>query len=260
VASEFSLWPQMPIDLLQVRRRFGGLLIAALVVSALLFSGCPNKTVTQAPPPPPPPTPTANIEVSAATVQLGQSVTVSWKTENAEEVTIEHIGPVAATGSVDVAPTESTTYKLTAKGPGGVQEATTRVTLESSTVEATKITESQLDAVVQSGNLDIYFDTNEFLIRDDQRSTIKNDADFLKQYPGIHITVEGHCDDVGSIEYNIVLGEMRAGQVKAALEREGISSGRIKTFSWGKERPFCQEETAACMQLNRRAHIVTQVD
>ena len=71
----------------------------------------------------------------------------------------------------------------------------------------------------------------------------------------MRIVVEGHCDEMGSTEYNLALGDKRAAEVKAALEKAGVTSSRIRTVSYGKEQPVCTETTENCFRLNRRAHI-----
>jgi peptidoglycan-associated lipoprotein len=231
--------------------------IIVVAMFAAVLSGCPSKTpVAQTPPPPPPPEPTATIEVAPTTVQSGQPVTVTWKTENATDVTIDPIGSVQAIGSQTLTPSDSTTYHITAKGPGGVQEADARVTVTAaSTAQQATSTEDEL-AAAGANRLDVFFDTDEFSIRPDQLSTIKNDADFLRQHPEMSIVVEGHCDETGSTEYNLALGDRRAVEVKTALEKAGIKSQRVKTISYGKEQPFCREQSDDCFRMNRRAHIV----
>jgi len=116
------------------------------------------------------------------------------------------------------------------------------------------------EAVADSANrLDVFFDLDDYSIRPDQVATIQSDARFLKEHPEMRIVVEGHCDELGSTDYNLALGDKRAGQVKAALEKAGISSGRMRTISYGKELPVCTEQSEACWRLNRRAHITADV-
>ena len=74
----------------------------------------------------------------------------------------------------------------------------------------------------------------------------------------MNFTVEGHCDERGSTEYNLALGDQRASAVKSALTAAGVSASRIKTISYGKEKPFCTESNEACWQQNRRGHLVYQ--
>ena len=82
------------------------------------------------------------------------------------------------------------------------------------------------------------------------------DVAFLNQHSSINVTVEGHCDDRGSTEFNLALGDQRASAVKNALTAGGLSASRIKTISYGKEKPFCSESNEACWQQNRRGHFV----
>jgi peptidoglycan-associated lipoprotein len=232
------------------------LLLALAALSLALLSGCPSKTpVAEAPPPPPPPAPTATIAATPATVQLGQPVVITWKTENATDVRIDPVGAVQPSGSTTVTPSESTTYRLTAKGPGGVQESDARITVVTTSASgASNSTEEALptDAATR---LDVFFDTDDYSIRPDQYVTIKSDAAFLKEHPEVHIVVQGHCDEMGSTEYNLALGDRRASEVKGALEKAGVSPNRMRAISYGKEQPFCQEQSDACWKLNRRAHL-----
>ena len=84
------------------------------------------------------------------------------------------------------------------------------------------------------------------------------DVQFLNQHAAINFTVEGHCDERGSTEYNLALGDNRATAVKNALMAAGVGASRIKTISYGKEKPFCSESNEACWQQNRRGHFVYQ--
>jgi peptidoglycan-associated lipoprotein len=81
-------------------------------------------------------------------------------------------------------------------------------------------------------------------------------ADFLKNYPQLKVTIEGHCDERGSTEYNLSLGDRRASAVKQYLISLGISGDRMSTVSYGKEKPFCMESNETCWQQNRRGHFV----
>jgi len=225
------------------------------------LSACPNNKppVAQTPPPPAPPTPTASIEATPSTVPQGQPVTITWKTENATDVAIAQIGAVQASGAQSLTPTESTTYHITAKGPGGVREADARVTVISAAAE---LPASSGDATASSdaaNRLDVFFDLDDFQIRPDQVTTIQTDAQFLKEHPEMRIVVEGHCDELGSTEYNLALGDKRAAQVRAALEKAGIPPSRMRTISYGKELPVCTEPSENCWRMNRRAHITPDI-
>jgi peptidoglycan-associated lipoprotein len=226
----------------------------------LMLGACSKKAAPPPPPPPPPPpSPTASISVSPDTIQRGQSATLSWQTSNATDVSIAGIGAVQPSGSQQVTPTDSTTYHLVAKGAGGTQEATTRLTVTPPPVvqAAPPPGPSEEDLFGQNVK-DIYFDYDKSDIRADQNAAIQADMLFLNQHPGINFIIEGHCDSRGSTEYNLALGDQRASSVKNALTTAGISASRIKTISYGKEKPFCLEENEACWQQNRRGHFVYQ--
>ncbi len=228
-------------------------------LGAILFLGACHKK--QPPPPPPPPpapaTPTATLTASPDTIDKGQSSTLTWQTSNATDISIDGIGAVQSNGTQQVSPAESTTYTLSAKGAGGTQTATARVTVNAPpppppTVQPS-LTEEQLFA--QSVK-DIYFDYDKSDIRASEQASIQADAAFLQQHPNISFTIEGHCDERGSTEYNLALGDNRASAVKNALVSAGMAADRIKTISYGKEKPFCSESNETCWQQNRRGHFV----
>ena len=101
---------------------------------------------------------------------------------------------------------------------------------------------------------DVYFDFDQFLIRADAQPVLEADARLLKAAIGQQILLEGHCDERGTLAYNLVLGERRARAVKQYLEDLGVPASAIQITSYGKERPFCREHSDACWQSNRRAH------
>jgi len=227
--------------------------------AVLMLGACKKKVAPPPPPPPPPPpSPTASISVSPDTIEKGQSATLSWQTTNATDVSIDGIGAVQANGSQQVSPADSTTYHLTAKGAGGTQEATTRLTVTQPPPPPPP-TPSPSDEDLFGQNIkDIYFDYDKSDIRPDQQAAMQGDAGFLNQHTNINFTVEGHCDERGSTEYNLALGDRRANSVKEALVAAGVSADRIKTISYGKEKPFCLEHNEECWQQNRRGHFVYQ--
>jgi peptidoglycan-associated lipoprotein len=184
---------------------------------------------------------------------------LTWQTSNATDVSIDGIGAVQANGSQSVSPTDSTTYHLTAKGTGGTQEATARLTVTQAPPPPPAPTPTVGDEDLFNQNIkDVYFDYDKSDIRSDQMSSVQSNAQFLAQHPNINITIEGHCDERGSTDYNLALGDQRASAVKNALATFGINAGRVKTISYGKEKPFCTESNEACWQQNRRGHFVFQ--
>ncbi len=226
--------------------------LAAMLMFAL--GGCKKKQAPPPPPPPPPPAPTASLTANPETIQRGQSTTLTWQTSNATDVSIEGLGAVQPNGSQSVSPTDSTTYHLTAKGPGGTQDATARVTVSvPPPPPPPQATEEELFA---RNVKDIFFDYDKYDIRPDQQAALQADAAFLQQHPNINFTIEGHCDERGSTEYNLGLGDKRANSVREALVQAGVNASRIKTISYGKEKPFCTESNESCWQQNRRGHFV----
>ena len=98
---------------------------------------------------------------------------------------------------------------------------------------------------------DIYFDFDKADIRPDQVSVVQANANFLKSRPNIRFTIAGNCDERGSAEYNLGLGDRRANAVKEYLVNQGVAGNRINTVSYGKERPICTEKDERCYQMNR---------
>jgi peptidoglycan-associated lipoprotein len=231
----------------------------------ITLGACHKAKVTAAPPPPPPPAPAApaspiiSLTAEPATVEKGQSVTLSWASQNATDVNIEpEVGKVQATGSTTVTPAGSTTYVATATGSGGTQTASARVTVTMPPPEAPPPAHPEVneETLFSTKIEDAYFDYDKSDIRPDAQQALTADAEILKSNPGIVFTIEGHCDERGSEEYNLGLGDRRATAAKNFLVNLGIATNRIFTISYGKDRPFCTEHTAECWQKNRRGHLV----
>jgi len=105
-------------------------------------------------------------------------------------------------------------------------------------------------------NQDLYFDFDKYDLRTDARTTLDRKASFLNQNSSVRVQVEGHCDERGTNEYNMALGERRANAAKQYLTTAGISAGRLSTISYGEERPLDSGHTEAAWARNRRAHFV----
>ncbi len=235
--------------------------VVALIALASTFAltGCAKKpTVAKiAPPPPPTPAPSATLAASPNDLQPGESARLTWSTENARTISISGIGTVATQGSTGVRPQSSTTYILTATGPGGSKEASARVTVTQRTTSAAKASPTDEELFSESVK-DIFFAYDKSAVQSDEESAVEHDAKFLATHPYMKLTISGHCDERGSEEYNLALGDGRADSVRDQLERLGIKADRIRTISYGKEKPFCAGETEACWQMNRRAHFSLQ--
>jgi peptidoglycan-associated lipoprotein len=171
--------------------------LAIALAGFILLNACAKKV---APPPPPAApqmaSPTASISVNPTTVAQGQSAALTWQTSNATDVSIDGIGAVQASGSQQVSPAESTTYHLTAKGAGGTQDATVRLTVTPPVAQgpppAPNLTEEQM---FSSSIKDVYFDYDKSDIRPDQQAAVQGDTAFLAQHSGINFTIEGYCDE-----------------------------------------------------------------
>ena len=255
------------------KRKFG---VIALTLSLAVFAaGCKKKAPPPPPPPPPAPAPeqprpapasaptVAQFSAEPTSIQRGQSSTLRWEvTGNVTSVSIDQtIGTVQNTGNRRVFPSESTTYTLTATGPGGSTTASATVSVASPPppppppTAATGVTlEQRLGSDVQ----DAYFDYDKSDVRGDARDVLTKDAAAIKgilnDFPTASIVVEGHCDERGSAEYNLGLGDRRATAAKDFLVQLGVPADRLKTISYGKERPQCTESGEQCWQRNRRAH------
>lgn len=107
---------------------------------------------------------------------------------------------------------------------------------------------------------DAYFDYDKHTLRPDAIKALEGDSrelrDILKDYPEYKLTIEGHCDERGSAQYNMVLGEARAESAKSYLVQVGIPAQQLGVISYGKEKPVCTDEDESCWQKNRRIHIV----
>jgi len=252
-------------------------LVLAAGVALLLVAPACHKKAAQAPPPPPPPAPAAArapekpvISVFAATpasIERGQSSSLRWQVEHATDVRIEpSVGTVSENGNRSIYPSAPTTYTLVAKGPGGTADATTMVTVRMPAPAAAAApppaAKPGFEESLSSQVKDVYFDFDKSALRSEAQSTLKSDATALRSiftdFPSQAVMVEGHCDERGSAEYNMALGQERAQAAKDYLVQVGIPSDQLATISYGKERPVCDEHDEACWQKNRHIHIVAQ--
>jgi len=231
--------------------------LLALFGSAVLVSGC-NKKVTPPPPPPAPAPaparPTVTLQANPTTINKGESSTLTWNSTDATQLSIDPgVGTVTAEGSTKVTPSDSTTYTITANGPGGSATATAAVSVNA---PAPPPTPAPAATPFEQAVHDAYFDYDKADIRSDSREALAQTAEYLKANSSIRITIEGHCDERGSTEYNLGLGDRRSAAVREYLVSLGVSADRMNTVSFGKEKPFCLEHNETCWQQNRRGHFV----
>lgn len=114
-------------------------------------------------------------------------------------------------------------------------------------------------AAIEAGLQDVFFAYDQWTISDAGMNVLNRNAEWLKAHPGAVMKVEGHCDERGTGEYNLVLGEKRAKAARSYLVDMGVSSKQLGIVSYGKERPFCAEHDEACYQQNRRGHMLLSV-
>ena len=242
-------------------RSFRRALLLTVAAVAVFAFGCKKPPKAEAPapapPPPPPAAPTVTLSANPSSIASGDSSTLSWTSTNATSVNIAPgVGTVVAEGNTRVTPSDSTTYTITATGPGGTANATTRVTVAAAPPPPPPKAEPTLNELFLREVQDAYFDFNKADIRSDAREALSHTANFLRNYPQVKVTIEGHCDERGSTEYNLGLGDRRAAATKNYLVSLGISADRISTVSYGKEKPFCMESNEDCWQKNRRGHFI----
>lgn len=128
----------------------------------------------------------------------------------------------------------------------------TRITLALLIVAASFITIGCAQRVGGSLNA-VHFDTDSSTIKSEYHAVLKGNAAWLQAKPGSSAVVEGHCDERGSTEYNIALGDRRAKSAKSFLQHLGVSGSRVSTISYGEERPTCRSSNESCWWKNRRA-------
>ena len=243
----------------EVARPFYRACLLVAFAAAALTVGCSKKPVITGTAPtsePPAARPTVTLQANPTSINKGDAVTLSWSSTNATQLTIApEVGAVAPEGSTKVTPSDSTTYTITASGPGGSADSTVRVTVAAPPAEPAPTT-SSIDDMFLKEVQDAYFDLDKADIRSDARAALAKSADFLRNYPQVKVVVEGHCDERGSTEYNLALGDRRAAAVKQYLVSLGIGADRVSTVSYGKEKPLCMESNESCWQQNRRGHFV----
>jgi peptidoglycan-associated lipoprotein len=247
-------------------------LAIALSATLLFFvAGCRKKQPAPPPPPapkveePPPPKPPAAVinsfTAEPSSIVRGQASTLRWNVSNAARVVIDNgVGEVQASGNRQVFPSANTTYRMTASSPGGdaVASVTVSVSAPAPPPPPPPAPKASLSERMAREIQDVFFDYDKSEIREDARATLQRNADPLKailnDFPSAVISIEGHCDERGSAEYNLGLGDRRASAAREFLIQVGVPADRLKPISYGKERPVCSEATEDCWQRNRRAH------
>jgi peptidoglycan-associated lipoprotein len=246
-------------------------LVTVLIVLAswLAVTAChknpPNMpALPQAPeaaPPPTPGPPVCKLTAEPAAIEQGKSVTLSWTSQNATDVTIDPgLGKQLTEGSTTASPEASTTYILTATGPGGTATCTARTTVSPAAPPTPSVSEENIGGNAGVGGAwtaeikDIFFDYDSADLRPDSQQTLTADGALFKAHAGAAINIEGNCDQRGSEEYNLGLGQRRANAARDFLVNLGIPASSISSISYGKDRLSCTDNTEDCWQKNRRDH------
>jgi len=161
-------------------------------------------------------------------------------------------GPAATGPAAAVAPATP----ATPLAPKAGETPVTRPTLPSDRAVQPAQPAAAAKPAAASPLKDVFFDFDRAMIRDDQKGVLNENVAWLKQNSGAKVTIEGHCDERGSNEYNLALGERRAKAVKDYLAAAGVPADRIATVSYGEERPFVLGHDESAWKWNRRGHFV----
>ena len=249
-----------------------GLNLALFFGLVLVSSSCKKRTQSSARPPAPPvpsvgdkPTtkspPTIEVKASPSTIERGNQTTLSWTSTGANSILIDGgIGNVAETGSLVLSPRESITYTAIAKGSDSDSRASTRVTVVDRSDRS--VVSSDLEGLrraIEEGKVrPIFFQYDLAELNAESKRILTENARWISQFPTAVAIIEGHCDERGSEEYNLALGDRRAQVTHNYLLEVGVAAGQLEALSFGEERPFsaCHEES--CWKRNRRAHFVVK--
>jgi peptidoglycan-associated lipoprotein len=240
----------------------------AMLIMGLALVGCkshrqPLASIPEAPSaaaPAPPAPPVCKLTAEPAAIDQGKSVTLSWSSENATNVSIDpSLGKQLTEGSVTASPENSTTFVLTATGPSGSATCTARVTVSAATAPpAPSVSEENIaggEGALAGQIQDIFFDYDSADLRPDAQLTLTRDAALLKVHSGVPIAIQGNCDQRGSEEYNLGLGQHRAKAARDFLANLGVPESSMTAVSFGRDRLVCSDNTEDCYKQNRRDHL-----
>ena len=248
------------------KRNLMYLLLGVLCIQLLVGVGCKKPPPPPPPPPPPeeppppPPKPGVSLSAEPSSIERGKSATLKWSSQNATSASLNQgVGAVSVSGSREVFPTQSTTYQITVKGAGGEAGASARVTVRVPPPPPPPPPPPLEPGKVLSQSVsDVYFDYDKSDIRSDSQAALRRNSTALKnffgKFPSVRVVVEGHCDERGTNEYNLALGDRRATTARDFLVGLGVPAGKLTTISYGEERSVCSSAEESCWQRNRRAH------
>lgn len=206
--------------------------------------------------------PALEIAIEPSSVRKGEAALLTWQAQNAERVVInQNIGSVSTYGKIKFFPEEKTTYTVTAEGRGGVVEKSVTVEIlesENHSVLSEDLSDRPLDERFNYFVKPVFFEFDSAELSDEAELTLEGNIRWLQnaENRSVRFTVEGHCDQRGTEEYNLALGDLRALVVREYLVKAGIEPARITTISYGEEHLFDTAENEEAYALNRRAHFV----
>lgn len=206
--------------------------------------------------------PVLELRIEPSRINRGESALLTWESQNAAEVQIApNIGPVDLEGRIKFFPDDTTTYSVTARGPGGSTTRTVTVEVDSERGQGLSVEDvTGLSLADQFSQFvkPVFFAFDSAELSEEAKSVLDDNIRWLSRLDNnrISFVLEGHADERGSEEYNLALGDMRAQVVERYLVANGIDLSRIQTVSLGEERPFLSGTTEDAYAQNRRTHFV----
>lgn len=206
--------------------------------------------------------PEISVKIEPAVIKAGESAVIQWQVKNADTVVIDGgIGTVGLSGNRTILPQASAVYTVTAQGYGKTKTAQAEIRVQGKIEAATlppPVSEPEGNVTIEelfAGKVkDIYFEYDRFELSQEAVEILYANAAFFREYPSLNFIISGHCDERGTAEYNLALGERRAKGVKDFLVNIGIDPRRITSISYGEEKPFMVGTGEESFVQNRRAH------
>ena len=213
----------------------------------------------EAPQPPRVAPPELEVRIEPELIRQGESALLTWEATNADRVVIDHnIGAVETSGRIRFFPEGTASYEVAAEGAGGtvVKNVTVEV-LPDETISEEDLTGRPLREQFERFVQPVFFEYDSAELTPEARAILDASIDWLTRPENrqVRFLIEGHCDQRGTEEYNLALGDRRAQTVRAYLLAAGVGR-RMSTLSLGEERPFDLRQTEQAWALNRRAHFV----
>lgn len=256
------------------------LLATSLVIAAVITGACGRRPPPLPPPPvathppatetrtgstaPDPPSvlvPTLDVRIEPPSIKRGESALLIWQAQHSDRVTIDHnIGVVDTAGKIKFFPDETTTYRAVAEGAGGRTEkiVTVDVSVGPGRVSEEDLLQGSVEEQFEQSVKPIFFSFDKATLGSEAKEDLEGNVRWLQREENSHLrfVLEGHCDERGSEEYNLALGDIRAQVVRSYLLEQGVDPSRITAISLGEERPFDSRRTEEAWTLNRRVQFV----